>query len=336
MPGRNAQVARIFSLLNVLENSGRAHTVSELHQRLLDLGHSAGKRTIYRDLETLCSAGFPLSADGAEGETQKWRLERKTQINDYFVITAKELFALYLAQGVLKPLANSPIFDDLIAVFQRIEERLGIKQSKYLNSLAEEIRFEPGPQWGLNLNLEILETIRAACAEGQVLSGLYYSANSGTETIRKIGPHYLYYAKGGLYLVAEELESEKIKIFAVPRFRSIEMLGEEYNAPIQTPDQIFDGSLGIFSSEKTREIVIEFATEVAEYVRERRWHPSQRVVNLEGGRIRMTLEAADNPELYSWILGFGARARVISPEEVAEKVAIKASETVALYRRKAG
>lgn len=334
MAGRNSQVARIYCLLNILENSRESHTVSELHERVNELGHEVGKRTLYRDLEALSQAGFPLFPEG-KGDVQKWKLQRNTSINQYFVLTARELFALYLARGMLTPLSHTPFYEDLNSIFNKLESRLGAKQAEHLNALESEMKFEPGPQWGLGLNPDILETVRAACAEGQLIKTTYYSANSKKETVRELGPHFLYYAKGGLYLVAEDMTDQRVKVFALPRFKTAEMLDQPYENPIKTPEELFDGAMGAYASGSIQEVVLEFEPTVAEYVRERRWHPSQRVVSLEGGKIRVHLEVADTPELHSWILGFGPEARIVAPIAVAEKVAVKAMETAEIYKKKA-
>lgn len=335
MAGRNTQVSRILTLLDILDGASRALTVAELHSALENRGHQVERRTVYRDLEALSQAGFPLQPEG-EGETnQQWKLERSARINDYFVLTARELFALYLSKGVLAPLQSTPFYDDVSKVFKKLESHLGLKANAYLEELEQELKFEPGPQWGLGLNPEVLETVRAACAEGHILEVLYYSANTKTERTRRLGAHYLYYAKGGLYLVAEDLGDQKVKMFAIPRMKTAIMTEEAYQGEVKTPEVLFQGSMGVYSGERIEEVVVEFEAEVAPYVRERRWHPSQRVTALEGGRIRVNLELSQTPELYYWILGFAAYARVISPASVADKVATMAKETAERYQKRA-
>lgn len=333
MAGRNSQVARILSLLDLLDGASRAYTVNELHEQLADRGHEYDKRTVYRDLEALSQAGFPLQPEGTDQNAQTWKLDRSARISDYLVLTARELFALYLSKGVLAPLQSTPFYEDISRVFQKLERHLGLRANTYLDSLENEIKFEPGPQWGLGLNAEILETVRAACAEGHILETLYYSANTKTERVRRLGAHYLYYAKGGLYLVAEDLADQKVKMFAIPRMKNAVMTEEAYEGEVKTPEVLFQGSMGVYSGEKLIEVVVEFEAEVAPYVRERRWHSSQRVTALEGGRIRVNLELAETPELYYWILGFASYAKVISPPTVANQVATMANDTAKRYQK---
>ena len=332
MAGRNSQIARILTLLDVLDCSTEGHTVSELWERLSSRGHDAGKRTVYRDLEALSQAGFPLMPDGEESAIQKWKLERNTRINQYLVLSARELFALFLARGALTPLQSTPFFNDLQTIFQKLEEKLGKKQIDYLESLQNEMKFEPGPQWGLGLNPDVLDTIRAACAESHVLECTYYSVNSKKESVRKLGPHYLYYAKGGLYLVAEDIAEAKVKVFALPRMKEATMLSESYAGEISTPEDFFNGSIGAYSGSIPEEVIVDFESDVAQYVKERRWHSSQRTTNLSNGKVRVTLEVSQTPELRSWILGFGSNAKVVSPIKLAEQVAIEAMKTFKKYK----
>lgn len=336
MSGRNSQVARILCILDLLDGNPNGLSVAEIHNKISERNHSASKRTIYRDLEALAMAGFPLFPDNEDEQRQKWTLERNTRINQYLVLSARELFALFLARGMLTPLSATPFYQDLQNIFQKLEQKLGEKQVDYISSLQEEMKFEAGPQWGLGLNPEVLETVRAACAESHVIECVYASVNSKKESSRQLGPHYLYYSKGGLYLVAEDLKEKKVKVFALPRMKEATMLPAEYEGLIQTPEDIFQGALGVFTSEKIEEVTIEFEADIAQFVKERRWHSSQRVTQLSAGRIRVALEVSQTPELYSWILGFGPNAKVIEPTSLAERVVSIALRTAGIYGRRAG
>lgn len=157
MSGRNSQVARILCILDLLDGNPNGLSVAEIHNKISERNHSASKRTIYRDLEALAMAGFPLFPDNEDEQRQKWTLERNTRINQYLVLSARELFALFLARGMLTPLSATPFYQDLQNIFQKLEQKLGEKQVDYISSLQEEMKFEAGPQWGLGLNPEVLE-----------------------------------------------------------------------------------------------------------------------------------------------------------------------------------
>ena len=72
-----------------------------------------------------------------------------------------------------------------------------------------------------------------------------------------------------------------------------------------------------------------FARSLARYIRERLWHPSQKLRDLPDGRLEMTLEIADTLEVRRWILGYGVQAEVIAPEGLREALRAEAAQLAA-------
>jgi proteasome accessory factor B len=63
---------------------------------------------------------------------------------------------------------------------------------------------------------------------------------------------------------------------------------------------------------------IRFASSVAKYVQEHRWHHSERITLNGDGSLLVELELAALEEVKAWILSFGAKAVVESPAELQE------------------
>lgn len=333
MPGRNGQVSRVYCVLTLLEGAPHGLTVKELTDRACERGHKASERTVRRDLDALSAAGFPLNVTGkSDDNAQRWALDRVARVNEHFVLTARELLALYLARGALTPLKDTPFYADLDSIFAKIDERLGARHHEHLDELSSELRFEPGPRWGLGLDPDTLETVRSSCTNRQVLKVRYYSASAGTDRVRRLGPHYLYFAKGSLFLVAEDLDDSGIKIFSLARMKEAEMLDEQYAKEPVDPEAYFKSSFGIYHGTEAVKVQVEFSPKLAPYIKERRWHESQTVVSKAGGSILVTLEVAITPELVQWVLGFGPDAFVLSPPELAKKITEAAAGVVAKYQ----
>ena len=68
-------------------------------------------------------------------------------------------------------------------------------------------------------------------------------------------------------------------------------------------------------------VELEFQPAVAEYVRARTWHPSQRLSDTADGGVAMTLDVCLDRALSSWILSFGPFARVTAPAALAKDIA---------------
>ena len=53
---------------------------------------------------------------------------------------------------------------------------------------------------------------------------------------------------------------------------------------------------------------------------ERRYHRTQKVQHLPGGKCRVTFDAAGLPELAGWVASFGGMVRAVAPEELVATV----------------
>jgi proteasome accessory factor B len=336
MQGRNAQVARIYRILNLLEGSPQGLSALEIKEKLEDRGFDVSKRTVYRDLEALSEAGFPLFPQEPQEDENvtRWVLERSTRINQYLALSTKELFALHLARGILASAKGSWIHADLEQVFQKIEEKLGSSHRGHIEELSSEVRFDQSAGSNVDIDPDVLETVRAACAEEQVLSVEYRSLRSGTERRRKLGPHFVYFSKGSIYLVAEDLdqpEPKLVKLFALPRMKNAVMEDIPYVAAPIDPQKLFESSFGVFRGERPEEVEIEFSARIASYIAERRWHSSQRLEKQARGNIVLKMNVAITPELVQWVLGFGADAQVLKPGDLRDRLTESVAAMAELY-----
>ena len=332
MAGRNTQISRIYKILTILEGAPHGLTVSDLSNRLADRGFEVNVRTVYRDLDALRKAGFPLDEKGKSDDNgTRWTLDKTAKIGQYLILSIRELVALFLAKNVLIPLKDTPFYEDLMTTFNKIEEKLGHKAQKFIEELTEEFQFEPGPRWGLGLDPDIIETVRAACTERHKIKAVYNSANSNSQRERILGPHYLYFAKGSLYLLAKDFEDNKTKTFSMPRVKSVAMMEDEFTDPQIDPGKYYESSFGVYHGDQEEEVEIEFSNKIAMFIKERRWHASQRIISKEGGAITLFMNVAITPELVGWIMGFSRYARVIKPERLMQEVVSEADAILDVY-----
>ena len=67
-------------------------------------------------------------------------------------------------------------------------------------------------------------------------------------------------------------------------------------------------------------MVIRFHERVADYIREKKWHESQRLSELKGGGVELQLELSSLAEVGRWVLSWGGDAVVVRPTELAQSV----------------
>ena len=113
------------------------------------------------------------------------------------------------------------------------------------------------------------------------------------------------------------------------------MLPEAYLERKIDPSEHFENSFGMFHGDKPEQIELRFSENIAPYVKERRWHKSQRIVSNSDGTVTMYLEVSITPDLVMWLLGFGVDLRIMEPFRLREKIIQKAAQIVRLYEENA-
>ena len=68
------------------------------------------------------------------------------------------------------------------------------------------------------------------------------------------------------------------------------------------------------------DVVIRFNEKVADYIREKKWHPSQKLRPLKNGDLELQMTLSSLVEVERWILQWGGAARVLAPKELKESV----------------
>lgn len=94
--GRNEQVARVVAEIQILSSHPAGLSTPEIHARISEQ-FEVSLRTVYRDLEAIERAGFPLfrSEEGPLGERGvKWTLRSKIAVEKHQILSQRDLAAL--------------------------------------------------------------------------------------------------------------------------------------------------------------------------------------------------------------------------------------------------
>jgi len=63
-----------------------------------------------------------------------------------------------------------------------------------------------------------------------------------------------------------------------------------------------------------------FSVAAGQLVRERIWHPSQKIQELADGGVELTLQLSSLHEIEPWVLSWGEHVRVLGPAELKKRV----------------
>jgi predicted DNA-binding transcriptional regulator YafY len=324
--GRNAQLIRQWAILKQIETN-RWTTISDLAGN-----HIVSTKTIRRDLSALMEAGFPLYDERYDGKVY-WRLNEEYKGLTLANLSLSETAALYFSKKLVVNLAAPPFSSDIASAFKKIESALPERNIKFLDSLDSMISVRVDAPKDLDEHKHVIRTLLEAIGEQHSVKMKYYSVHSQKRKEYVLDPYRLMHFRGGLYLFAYVAEYKQIRTFAIERIEAIDKLHDRFEKPTDfSVETYLESSFGLVKEEPF-DVEVVFGPDVAEYVRSRVWHPSQRCREVEGGRIRMMLHVGGEFELVSWILSFGPSAQVISPERLRERVELELVRALENYRK---
>jgi predicted DNA-binding transcriptional regulator YafY len=326
---RNQELVRQWEILRDID--GARHGVSIPKLAALRGVH---ERTIRRDIDALCRAGFPLYDEKFNG-TPMWRLRAKPfrGIEDTG-LALTELCALYLSRRVLSVVGGAPLGEELDRAFVKIERALPAPARKFLDELPRLMQAKPTARkkdGGRHTHDVIARAIDAALNHRRVTMR-YYSASSGRTKEYLIEPQRLAQADGGMYLFAYVPEYGEMRAFAAERIRTLAVRDDHFE-PRPLPTEPFANSLGVHTGTPER-IEILFDARTAPFVLEREWHPSQKFEPAKDGGLRMTMDVCNDYALQRWVLSWGAGATIVAPDSLAGELQSELTRASRLYSKK--
>lgn len=311
---RNAQVIRQLHLLRRLEAGGA--TLQELANSLSD-DRPRHLRTLRRDLEAL-EVVFPLMTERVDGRT-RWRLMDGFRRIPALSFSATEIMALVLSRDLLKPLEGTQLEAAVNSALTKMTSVLPPAGLDFVRQMQEFFSVGLGPHKAYARHRQVLERLSRAVAERRTVQMRYYSASRGRVTRREVDPYHLWFAAGGLYLIAYCHRRRDVRMFAVERIRSLTVTAHPFQLPLGFDVEAYVEDALVVMRGRLVEVELAFDRATAAWARDRIWHPSQHLVPTRDG-LRMTLRVADTRELTGWILSFGRGVRVIRPAALRERV----------------
>lgn len=314
---RNAEVIRQWQILRQIEAQRAGVTIHDL-ARLVEVS----TRTIRRDLQALQEAGFAVYDEGDEHETKRWRLDAQPfrAVQDGLSVT--DVAALYLSRSVVESMPGWPLAEELGAAFNKIERALNPRVRAFLGTLPQVLSAKAGPSAAAVSDrlVEVTRKLFEATRDRRTVTMQYFSAQSNRTKSYRIEPYRLALANGGVYIIAWVPQYEAFRTFAADRVERLSVGEDTFRRTRDLPADPFGTSMGVFSGEPEA-VELEFDARLAPFVRGRIWHDSQQLDLLTDGRVRLRLNVSNDWALRSWILGFGAGVRVVSPSVLAEAIA---------------
>ncbi len=321
---RGDQLARQWKIFQILIASRMGKSAGDLARDI-----DCHPRTIYRDLDALQVAGFPIYTERVNGKNL-WSLLDIVKHQIPIPFSLPELMALYFSRDVLKILKDTVFYDSLESLFQKIKTTLPRESKKYLDRIEKGLRVGSRPYKQYGKFKEIINQVNDAVMNHHYIDIHYYTMSRRKWTMRKVAPYKIWYFDGTFYLIGHCEFREDVRVFALDRIKMLHRTGETFEIPDEFDIEAFmRSSFGIFVGEPET-VKIWFSPDTAGYIKEKIWHDSQQILEQDDGSIIFEAEVAITEEIKLWIMGWGSQALVIEPESLREEIR---SESVKMLER---
>ena len=236
-----------------------------------------------------------------------------------FQFTEGELFALIVAEKALQQYRGTSFERPLLSAVRKLEAALPDTISLSLNDVDQTISFRTRVE--PILDLATFDALAKATAARQQLRLSYRKPGQREAEERIVDPYHLANINGEWFLFAYDHLRKDIRTFVPARIKAIERTGHTFQRrQAFSLEKRLQGSFGVQSGDGEFRVVIRFNQRVADYVREKKWHGSQQLLDRKDGGVELSMNLSSLREVERWVLSWGGDAMVVSPVALAEAV----------------
>ena len=234
-------------------------------------------------------------------------------------ITAGELFAMMVEEKAMQQYRGTNFEKPLLSAFRKVTEGLTDTVSFNLDDFDSSISFRTSAE--PVLNLDVIDALAKAAANKRQLRFNYRKPGATEAEPRVVDPYHLANINSEWFLFAHCHLRNDVRTFTPARIKGMVETGVTFEPPEGfSLEERLRGSFAIVTGDEEQEIVIRFNELVADYIREKKWHPSQEQRDLENGGVELTMHLTSLSEVQRWVMNWCGNAQVISPPELAKSV----------------
>ena len=323
---RGDQLTRQWKIIQTLISARQGKSTAELAATL-----DCHVRTVYRDLEALQAAGFPLYTERVE-RNNRWSLLDTARAQFPIPFNLSELMALYFSRDMLQVLHNTVFFESLESLFQKIKATLPPEYLAYLDRIQRSLKVGPKPYKPQGDLKTTIEQISDAAFRHCWIDMVYRSISRGQETRRRVAPYKIWFADGTFYLVGHCRLRNDMRLFALDRIQSLTVSSDTFEPPTDfNVEEFMKASFGVFSG-RPATVKIRFDAAVAGYIREKIWHATQKIEPLDNGGLLFEARVAGTDDIKFWVLRWGSQAEVLAPDGLRQEIQAEIEAMQARYR----
>ena len=341
MPVTKNALIRYSTIDKCLNNTGRNYSFDDILQEVNDAllyndpkSSGISVRSLRYDLNYMSSAeGYDAPIElFAVGRKRYYRYEEKFSIHDHPLNESERMQMESLIQ-VLRKFEGRPEFEFLNELGPIFADKFGaLEDQNPIIGYESNIDYS-GSHW--------IPELFNAIANKRCLE-IQYRRFSGEDFTNICHPYYIKQFNNRWFLFAgrdDYINSDSDEIvnpiwnFPLDRIVNISEVDNLYiNSNTDWEDYFYD-IIGVtnIADQELEEVKLEFTGERAGHVITKPLHPSQKVSELEDGKILVRLKIKWNKELETLIRSFGKNVKVLSPNKLKENIKFHLIEAIKQY-----
>lgn len=300
---------RLLHLMNILVNSDKV-TIKQLSEKL-----EVSRRTIYRDLETLTMAGFPIVSypgyDGGITVAEGYKLEK-------CLLSLEDWESILTGLNTIKTMGDTEKIEYLIGKIAPKNIEAINQQSDIMIDLS---------QWHDDDTQDLIISVRNAISNKQLISIDYISKTSSTT--RTIEPYKLVFKERDWYIYAYCLLRMDFRLFKLNRISAYEAT-TDYFIPRQVTVPTFALKNELYEKDKNTpyRIILEFNLENKEFLIQVLGALNFKVAGNKG---IIDFNATNLDYVLNLVISLQDKVKVISPPFLKDRVLQTIDEMKKLY-----
>ena len=322
---QSQQKLKLMYLAKILmEKTDEEHTITvpEMIAELSKIGISAERKSIYDDLECLQVFGLDICSN-------------KTRTTNYYIVSREfelpELKLLVDSVQSAKFITHKKSME-LISKIEKLTSHENAKKLQRQVFITNRVK---------TLNEQIyynVDKIHDAIVANKQITFRYFNLDVNKEKVyRKNGDLYtespvsLSWDDENYYLITYKAKYDNYVHYRVDKMENIQLTEEDR----VLSDKSFDLSsyaktvFQMFAGEE-KSVSIEFENELVGVVYDR-FGSDITLLKTDENHFVCHVKVALSPQFFSWIMSFGKRARIVSPQDVVKEMYHKAKEITDIY-----
>ena len=305
----------LFDLAMAMQESSEGLSLEDIQQK-----YNVSRRTAERMRNALLNY-FPQMEEVETGErTKRWRITQRS-LNSFISFSAEELAVFKTAIDKLKQSNLKDKADTLEKVEIKLRNLLKPEQKNKIEVDADELMkaeglvLHPGPR--IELDKEILATLRQAILSCHHIKMVYQAKNSGKSHTYRLVPYGFLYGQRDHYLVAKHsdgYDNGKAHNFSLQQIKNVEILSDVFDSAEFDLNAYAMESFGAFHEEPF-DVEWLFSKDVANEAKNFIFHPKQKLIENPDGTLTVKFKAGGKREMDWFLYTWGDDVKVIKPKD---------------------